>query len=106
MGSMFSAILRKTGFVKLLSKRCRFLPDIKSDNKAKKACAERQCVNTSVQGTAADVIKMAMISLRENFERLDEQGLKSRCVDLAEHDYNYDVPVARMVSFRFAPPFF
>ena len=60
---------RRQGFVRTLLGRRRPIPDIDSRNRAAKALAERLAVNTVVQGSAADLIKLAMIRLHERIER-------------------------------------
>ena len=72
----------KTGKTKTLCGRIRNLPDIHSKNKNIKAAAERVAVNTPIQGTAADLIKLAMI--RVHAELIKHQ-LKSRMI-LSVHD--------------------
>lgn len=54
---------RKDGFVRTLYGRRRLLPDIKSSNRSRREFAERTAVNTPMQGTAAEIIKLAMIEL-------------------------------------------
>ena len=62
--------------------RKRFLPDIHSKNRTIKSSAERIAVNSPIQGTAADIIKMAMIDINRNME---EKGLQSKML-LQVHD--------------------
>ena len=62
--------------------RRRYLPDITSRNATVKALAERTAVNAPIQGTAADIIKLAMINVAD---RLDKEGFKSRMI-LQIHD--------------------
>ena len=62
--------------------RRRYLPDITSRNQTVRALAERNAVNAPIQGTSADIIKLAMISVQR---RLDAEGLRSRMV-LQIHD--------------------
>ena len=57
------------GFVQTLKGRRRYFPDIKSSDRKKKSKAERQCFNTVMQGTAADILKMAMISINATLEQ-------------------------------------
>jgi len=57
------------GFVQTLKGRRRYFPDIKSNDQKKKAKAERQCFNTVMQGTAADILKTAMININSTLER-------------------------------------
>ena len=73
---------RETGYVETLFGRRRYLPDITSRNQTIRALAERNAVNAPIQGTSADIIKLAMISVQR---RLDAEGLRSRMV-LQIHD--------------------
>ena len=59
---------RKTGMVKTLFGRRRYLPDIHSRNPAARNAAERTAVNTPIQGTAADLIKRAMLLVNAALE--------------------------------------
>ena len=76
------AAARETGYVETVFGRRRYLPDINSRNATLRALAERNAVNAPIQGTAADIIKLAMIRVQE---RLDAEGLRSRMV-LQIHD--------------------
>lgn len=73
---------RKDGFVCTMLGRRRQLPEINSQNGQRRAFAERTAVNTPIQGTAADMIKLAMVNIAR---RLKEAGLKSRMI-LQVHD--------------------
>ena len=73
---------RKNGYVETLFGRRRYLPDIVARNATVRALAERNAVNAPIQGTSADIIKLAMIGVAS---RLKEAGLKSRMV-LQIHD--------------------
>jgi DNA polymerase-1 len=73
---------RKDGFVRTLFGRVRPIPDLESRNANQRGFAERTAINTPLQGTAADLIKLAMIALDR---KLIERGLKSRMV-LQVHD--------------------
>ncbi|XP_050523380.1 DNA polymerase theta [Daktulosphaira vitifoliae] len=61
---------RTLGLVKTLSGRIRYLPDIKSENPKLRAQAERQAINTIIQGSAADVTKIAMIKVDKTINQL------------------------------------
>ncbi len=76
------ASARENGYVETLFGRRRYLPDISSRNATVRALAERTAVNAPIQGTAADIIKMAMINVDR---KMREAGLKSRMV-LQIHD--------------------
>ena len=73
---------RENGYVETLFGRRRYLPDINAKNATVRALAERNAVNAPIQGTAADIIKLAMIRVDQ---RIEEAGLKSRMV-LQIHD--------------------
>jgi DNA polymerase-1 len=73
---------RKTGSVRTLFGRVRPIPDIESRNPNQRGFAERTAINTPLQGTAADLIKLAMIAIDR---KLTERNLKTRMV-LQVHD--------------------
>ena len=73
---------RETGYVETLFGRRRYIPEINSKNGTIRALAERNAVNAPIQGTSADIIKLAMIAVDKE---LEEQGFKSRMV-LQIHD--------------------
>lgn len=72
----------KEGYVKTLLGRIRYFPDLNSDNKRVVAFAENAAINTPLQGTAADLIKIAMVNLQKE---LVKKGLKSKII-LQVHD--------------------
>ena len=76
------AFAREHGYVETLFGRRRYLPDIHARNATVRALAERNAVNAPIQGTSADIIKLAMIGVAA---RLKEQGLRSKMV-LQIHD--------------------
>ncbi len=76
------AAARETGYVETLFGRRRYIPDINSKNGTLRALAERNAVNAPIQGTSADIIKMAMIEVDRS---MTEAGMKSRMV-LQIHD--------------------
>ncbi|MBC8079745.1 MAG: DNA polymerase I [Gorillibacterium sp.] len=73
---------RKDGFVTTLLNRRRYLPEINASNFNIRSFAERTAMNTPIQGTAADIIKLAMVKMAE---RLEQEKLKSRML-LQVHD--------------------
>ena len=73
---------RENGYVETVFGRRRYIPDINSHNATVRALAERNAVNAPIQGTAADIIKIAMINVDR---RLTEENLRSRMV-LQIHD--------------------
>ena len=76
------AAARETGYVETIFGRRRYIPDINSKNGTMRALAERNAVNAPIQGTSADIIKMAMIEVDKS---MTEAGMKSRMV-LQIHD--------------------
>jgi DNA polymerase-1 len=76
------ASARETGYVETIFGRRRYLPDINSKNATVRSLAERNAVNAPIQGTSADIIKLAMIGVDK---RMSENGLKSKMV-LQIHD--------------------
>ena len=73
---------KETGYVTTILNRKRFIPEIKSSNKIVKALGERLAMNAPIQGSAADIIKIAMINV---FNRLKKENLKSTLI-LQVHD--------------------
>ncbi|MCX7714179.1 MAG: DNA polymerase I [Clostridia bacterium] len=73
---------KKEGYVKTLMNRIRYIPELKSSNFNTRAFGERVALNTPIQGTAADIIKLAMVRVHS---RLKEENLKSRLI-LQVHD--------------------
>ena len=73
---------RKTGYTETLLGRRRYLPDLNSENRQRRAMAERAALNAPIQGSAADIIKLAMLGVRR---ALKAAGLNSREV-LQVHD--------------------
>ena len=73
---------RDNGYVETIMKRRRYLKDINSANAVVRGFAERNAVNAPIQGSAADVIKLAMIGVHG---AMKEQGLKSKML-LQVHD--------------------
>ena len=65
-------LCKRKGFVVTISGRKRFLPTIHSVDISTQSQAERQAVNTVIQGSAADLIKMAMINIDHHFRKVDD----------------------------------
>ncbi len=80
---------KKTGQISTLLGRIRLLPDINSDNINVRQFAERTAVNTPIQGTAADLIKSAMLKTDAAFEL---QGLKSAMLLSVHDELVFEVP--------------
>ena len=73
---------KENGYVLTILNRRRFIPEIKSSNKIVKALGERLAMNAPIQGSAADIIKLAMVKV---FNRLQKEKLKSEII-LQVHD--------------------
>ncbi|MET0434691.1 MAG: DNA polymerase I [Cellulomonas sp.] len=73
---------RATGYTATILGRRRYLPDLTSDNRVRREAAERMALNAPIQGSAADIIKLAMLGVQRE---LDAQGLGSRLL-LQVHD--------------------
>jgi DNA polymerase-1 len=73
---------RATGFTETMFGRRRYLPDLTSDNRQRREMAERMALNAPIQGTAADIVKRAMLALTDS---LAASGLRSRML-LQVHD--------------------
>ena len=80
---------RKDGFVRTMFGRLRPIPDIESRNPNQRGFAERTAINTPLQGTAADLIKLAMIALDR---KLAERKLKTRMVLQVHDELLFEVP--------------
>jgi len=78
---------RKYGFVKTLLGRKRYLVDINSANSVVRSVAERNAINAPIQGTAADIIKIAMIGIHQ---RMKAEGLKSRMILQVHDELNFE----------------
>ena len=76
------AAARETGYVETIFGRRRYLPDINSKNGTVRALAERNAINAPIQGTSADIIKLAMIHVQR---RLESEKMESRMI-LQIHD--------------------
>lgn len=74
--------VRQEGYVSTIKGRRRYLPDINSRNAVVRGYAERNAVNAPIQGSAADIIKVAMIDIARDFQR---EGLRSRMI-MQVHD--------------------
>jgi DNA polymerase I len=79
---------RKKGYVETIYGRKRYLPDINSNNQTVRGLAERNAINAPIQGSAADIIKAAMISIHN---AIKEQGLKSRMIIQVHDELVFDV---------------
>jgi DNA polymerase-1 len=79
---------RENGYVETLSKRRRYLPDINSANAVVRGFAERNAVNAPIQGSAADIIKMAMVKVQEEMKK---RKLQSKMILQVHDELVFDV---------------
>ncbi len=92
---------KKKGYVTTLYNRRRYLPEINSSNRTARQFAERTAINTPIQGTAADLIKIAMIRI---YRRIKEEGLQAKMIMQVHDELVLEVPdeecekVQRMVK--------
>ena len=90
-------LARQRGYAETLFGRKRYLPDIHSQNATVRSFAERNAVNAPIQGTAADIIKMAMVSIHR---RLKEEGLRAQMIMQVHDELNFNVPAAEVERVR------
>lgn len=83
-------LARQQGYAVTLFGRKRYLPDIVSHNATVRSFAERNAVNSPIQGTAADIIKMAMVGISN---RLKAEGLQTKMIMQVHDELNFNVPV-------------
>jgi DNA polymerase-1 len=87
----------KHGFVETLMGRRRFVPNINSRNRTQRSFAERVAVNMPIQGTQADMIKIAMVRLHE---RLAAEGFKSRMLLQVHDELVFEAPQNEIDNLR------
>ncbi len=80
---------RRTGYVTTLLNRRRYLPELHATNRRVREFAERTAINTPIQGTAADLIKVAMIHIHR---RLQKEGLRSLMIMQVHDELVFEVP--------------
>ena len=90
-------LARQKGYAETLFGRKRYLPDIHSQNATVRSFAERNAVNAPIQGTAADIIKMAMVSIHR---RLKEEGLQAQMIMQVHDELNFNVPMNEVERVR------
>ena len=79
---------REKGYVTTLYGRRRMLPDINSRNAVVRGFSERNAINAPIQGTAADVIKLAMVRI---YQRFQQEGIQSKMILQVHDELNFDV---------------
>ncbi|MCR4765357.1 MAG: DNA polymerase I [Bacteroidaceae bacterium] len=82
---------RETGFVETIFHRKRYLPDINSKNATVRGYAERNAINAPIQGSAADIIKVAMAKI---YQRFQDYNLKAKMILQVHDELNFSVPIS------------
>lgn len=80
--------VREKGYAETVFSRRRYLPDINSRNATVRGFAERNAINAPIQGSAADIIKVAMIRI---YKRFKEEGLRSKMILQVHDELNFSV---------------
>ena len=88
---------RVKGYVETIFGRKRFLADINSRNATVRGYAERNAINAPIQGSAADIIKAAMISI---FDRLHQKGMRSKMILQVHDELNFNVVPDELEAVR------
>ncbi|MEK0316110.1 DNA polymerase I [Cohnella sp. 56] len=92
---------KQDGYVKTLLERRRYLPDIRSSNFNLRSFAERTAMNTPIQGTAADIIKLAMVRMAD---ALRSKGLRSRMLLQVHDELVFEVPPEELDTMKTLVP--
>lgn len=88
---------RENGYAETIMHRRRYLPDIHSKNFNVRSFAERTAINSPIQGSAADIIKIAMINMQK---KLDELHLKTKMVLQVHDELIFDVPKEELDTIK------
>jgi DNA polymerase-1 len=88
---------RERGYVETILGRRRYIPDINSSNAQVRAAAERMAINMPVQGTSADIIKLAMIRIQRETDR---RGLRSKMLLQVHDELVFEVPKEELEEVR------
>ena len=84
-------VARENGYVETIFHRKRFLPDINSRNAVVRGYAERNAINAPIQGSAADIIKVAMAHI---YQRITSNKLKAKMILQVHDELNFSVPAS------------
>lgn len=88
---------KEKGYVETILKRRRYLRDINSANMTVRGFAERNAINAPIQGSAADLIKIAMIAIQKEIE---QQNLKGKMIMQVHDELVFDVPKQEVEAFK------
>ncbi|MBR2475595.1 MAG: DNA polymerase I, partial [Bacteroidaceae bacterium] len=90
-------IAREKGYVETITGRRRVLPDINSNNSIVRGYAERNAINAPIQGSAADIIKIAMIRIANRIER---EHLNAKMIIQVHDELNFSVPESQLEQLK------
>lgn len=90
-------LAREEGSVQTLFGRKRYLPDINSRNAVVRGMAERNAINAPIQGTAADIIKKAMVDIQR---QLKQGGFQTQMILQVHDELNFDVPKEELPAVK------
>ncbi len=88
---------RELGYVQTILSRRRYIPEINSSNRQLREAAERMAINMPVQGTSADIIKIAMINLERE---MNKHGLSSKMLLQVHDELIFEVPEVELAEMR------
>src|SRR5690606_9596471 len=91
------AFAKEKGYVETIMKRRRLLPDINSNNPVVRGHAERNAINAPIQGSAADIIKIAMINI---YDEIETQQLKSKMLLQVHDELIFDVHLSELEKMQ------
>jgi DNA polymerase-1 len=81
-------VARENGYISTILGRKRYLPDIHSHNAVVRGYAERNAINAPIQGSAADIIKIAMVNI---YQRFKQEGIRSKMILQVHDELNFSV---------------
>ena len=88
---------KEKGYVKTLFNRRRYIPELKSNNYMVRQFGSRAAMNTPIQGTAADIMKIAMLKV---FKEIEKRGLKSKIVLQVHDEMMLEVPIGEQQEIQ------
>ena len=88
---------REIGYVQTVLGRRRFLPEVRSANRMVREAAERMAINAPVQGSSADIIKIAMIDL---YREMEKRKLKSKMLLQIHDELLFEVPESEVAEMK------
>ena len=88
---------KEKGYVKTLFNRRRYIPELKSNNYMVRQFGARAAMNTPIQGTAADIMKIAMLKV---FKEIEKRGLKSKIVLQVHDEMMLEVPIGEQQEIQ------